>query len=174
MYLQSKDQNRGERKTKNSHQLFGLHLFFSVCCLLPKYKNVSTHCRYPQSGWDFFSQRSHCVTTDLCSSFETDTAEPLPNNPGGPGRRRHTSARKTLVCQQAPLLKRPLLPLNKTKKKTGCRKEKRREKKPYSLSSNSLKTHGRHKRKEERDGRGGRQAPFSCFHDRSCSCLACK
>lgn len=160
MYLQSKDKNRGERKTKNSHQLFGLHLFFlCVCCLLPKYKNVATHCQYPQSGWD--SQRSHCVTTDLCSSFETDTAEPLPNNPGGPGRRRHTSARKTLVCQQAPLLKRPLLPLNKKKeKKTGLRKEKRRGKALFSVQQQLEDTRQTQKKRGERWQRRPRGSVF--------------
>lgn len=122
MYLQSKDKNRGERKTENSHQLFGLHLFFSVCCLLPKYKNVATHCQYPQSGWDSCSQRSHCVTTDLCSSFETDTAEPLPNTPGRPGTQvpeKHSSVSRRL-CEN-------VLSCHLTKKpqqKTGLRKEK--------------------------------------------------
>lgn len=132
-----------------------------MCCLLPKYKNVATRCQYPQSGWDCCSERSHCVTTDHCSSFETDTGEPLPHNPGGPGRHRHTSARKTLVCQQAPLLKRLLLPLNPKKiKKTGSREEKRREKALFSVQQQLEDTRQTQKKRGERWRRRPRGSIF--------------
>lgn len=96
VFAVKRQKQRGKKNKKIVTSYLVCIFFLCVCCLLPKYKkkNVATHCQYPQSGWDSCSQRSHCMTTDLCSSFETDTAEPLPANPGGPGRRRHTSAPK--------------------------------------------------------------------------------
>lgn len=79
-------------------------IFFFVCYL-------NTKLCHPLPifiiGMRLCLQRSHCMTTDLCSSFETDMVRPLLPRPN---QHKHTSAWKTLVCQQAPLLKWSFLP----------------------------------------------------------------
>lgn len=151
----SQRQNRG----KNRHQLFGLHLLFLFVCYL------NTKLCHPLPIFiirmELCLQRSHCMTTDLCSSFETDTVWPLPSRPRPA--QAHKCLKNTRLSAGASV--KTVLSTHLTK--PGSRKEKQREK-PYSLSSNSLKTHGRHKEKTTEMSEGPRSS-LSCFLT-SCSC----
>lgn len=106
-------------------------------------------------------QRSHCMTTDLWSSFETDMARPLLPLPQPA--QAHKCLKNTRLSAGASV--KTVLSTHLTK--PGSRKEKQREK-PYSLSSNSLKTHGRHKEKTTEMAEGPRSS-LSCFLTCSCS-----
>lgn len=105
------------------------------------------------------------MTTDLCSSFETDMLWPLLPQLG------LAQADKCLknICLSAGASVKTLLFTHLTK--PGSRKEKQREK-PYSLSSNSLKTHGRHKEKTTEMADGPGSFPFM-LPDIFLSYLAC-
>lgn len=71
MYLQSKT-NRGKIDTS---YLVCIFFFFFLCYL-------NTKLCHPLAIFLFMMelclQRCHCMTTDLCSSFETDMLRPLP------------------------------------------------------------------------------------------------
>lgn len=105
------------------------------------------------------------MTTDLCSSFETDMLWPLLPRPSP------AQAHKCLknTCLSAGASVKTFLFTHLTK--PGSRKEKQREK-PYSLSSNSLKTHGRHKEKTTEMADGPRSFLFM-LPDIFLSYLAC-
>lgn len=58
-------------------------------------------------------QRCHCMTTDLCSSFETDMFQPLP--PWPRPAQAHKCLRNTRLSAGASVKNGPFYPLNKTR-----------------------------------------------------------
>lgn len=138
-------------------------IFFFLFCLFVCYLN--TKLCHPllifTFGMGLCVQRCHCMTTDLCSSFETDMLRPLPPRP------RPAQAHKCLKNTRLSAGASVKAVLSSHSTKPGSRREKRREK-PYSLSSNSLKTHGRHKEKTTEMADGPRSS-LSCFIAASCS-----
>lgn len=146
MYLQSKT-NRG----KNRHQLFGLHLFFFVVCYL------NTKLCHPLLIFIFRMelclQRCHCMTTDLCSSFETDMLRPLPP------RRRPAQAHKCLKNTRLSAGASVKTVLSTHLTKPGSRKRKAERKALFSVQQ-QLEDTRQTQRKDYRNGWWAKELPF--------------
>lgn len=130
-------------------------IFFFFCCLLPKYKNFVTHYWYSYLGWNFCLQRCHCMTTDLCSSFETDMLRPLPPRPRPA--QAHKCLKNTRLSAGASV--KTVLSTHLTK--PGSRKEKaEREKALFSVQQQLEDTRQTRKKKRLQKCLMGQGAPF--------------
>lgn len=137
-------------------------IFFFFCCLLPKYKNFVTHYWYSYLGWNFCLQRCHCMTTDLCSSFETDMLRPLP--PWPRPAQAHKCLKNTRLSAGASVKTVLSTPLTKP----GSRKEKaEREKALFSVQQQLEDTRQTRKKRKKKDYRNvwwAKELPFVVHH----------
>lgn len=156
MYLQSKT-NRGKIDTSY------LVCIFFFCLLLLCYLN--TKLCHPLLIFIFRMelclQRCHCMTTDLCSSFETDMLRPLPLRPGPA--QAHKCLKNTRLSAGASV--KTVLSTHLTK--PGSRKEKSREKSPILCPATAWR-HTADTKKRLQKWLMGQGAPFSGFL--TCSC----